>query len=79
MVRIRNVKKPTVIQWIFYSFVFLTGVVYQPNWVWDNFWAKAEFYEDIPFTVPYLAYALVYSTLNCVFWYYCVRLAKKYL
>lgn len=67
------------VQAVFYTLVFLIGFIYQPNWVYDNFWAKADFYNSIPFTVPYLAYLLIYALLNCTFWYVCVKLAKKYL
>ena len=66
-------------QMAFYVFVFLFGLVYQPNWVLDNFWLKADFYEDIPFQVPYLVFLIIYSYLNTIFVWYLVKFIKKYL
>ena len=66
-------------QMVFYIFVFLFGLVYQPNWVLENFWLKADFYEDIPFQVPYLVFLIIYSYLNTIFVWYVVKLIKKAL
>ena len=64
---------------VFYVFVFLFGIVYQPNWVLDNFWLKADFYEDIPFQVPYLVFLVIYSFLTMIFTWYVVKFIKKFL
>ena len=66
-------------QMVFYIFVFLFGLVYQPNWVLDNFWLKADFYEDIPFQVPYLVFLIIYSYLNTIFVWYLIKFIKKHL
>ncbi len=66
-------------QMLFYVLVFLVGLVYQPNWVLDNFWLKADFYDDIPFQVPYLVFLTVYSYLNLIFVWFVVKFVKKYL
>jgi hypothetical protein len=66
-------------QMVFYALVFLFGLVYQPNWVVNNFWLKADFYDDIPFQVPYLVFLIIYSYLNLIFVWYVVKLVKKYL
>jgi hypothetical protein len=66
-------------QMVFYVFVFLFGLVYQPNWVLDNFWLKADFYEDIPFQVPYLVFLIIYSYMNTIFVWYLVKFVKKFL
>ena len=63
----------------FYTLVFLSGQVYQPNWVYDNFWSKADFYGSIPFTVYYWQFALVYSIILVPVVWYVVRLVKRYL
>jgi quinol-cytochrome oxidoreductase complex cytochrome b subunit len=47
-------------------FTFLLGFIYQPNWVYNNFWFKADFYDSIPFTVPYWSFLLIYSILSTV-------------
>jgi hypothetical protein len=72
-------KKPTVKQSIFYSLVFLTGFVYQPNWVYENFWSKADFYESHPFVFPYVGFLLIYSSLQTTFATLSVKLIKKHL
>ena len=33
--------------------IFVVSFFIQPNWFYDNFWAKADFYESIPFKVPF--------------------------
>lgn len=66
-------------QIVFYVFVFLFGLIYQPNWVYNNFWFKADFYDDIPFQVPYLVFLIIYSFLNTIFVWYLVKFIKKYL
>ena len=64
---------------VFYVVVFLFGLVYQPNWVINNFWLKADFYDDIPFQVPYLVFLIIYSWLSTIFVWYLVKFIKKYL
>ena len=66
-------------QMLFYVLVFLVGLVYQPNWVLDNFWLKADFYDDIPFQVPFLVFLMIYSYLNLIFVWFVVKFVKKYL
>jgi len=63
----------------FYSLVFLSGLVYQPNWVYDNFWGKADFYDSLPFTVYYWQFGLVYSLILAPVVWFVVRSIKKYL
>ena len=43
---------------------FISAMAYQPNWVYENFWSEAEFYDSIPFTVPYLAFLFIYSAIT---------------
>jgi hypothetical protein len=71
--------KATKKQMVFYVFAFSFGLVYQPNWVINNFWLKADFYDDIPFQVPYLVFLIIYSFLNTIFIWYLVKFVKKYL
>ena len=60
------------------GFTFLLGFIYQPNWVYDNFWFKADFYNSIPFKVPYLAFLFVYSIISTAFVELVIRFVKKY-
>jgi hypothetical protein len=72
-------KRPTFIQAGFFLFVFLSGMVYQPVWVYENFWYRADFYDSIPFNVPYIIFLLAYSTLlTAVAWVF-VKFAKSKL
>lgn len=75
----KSLKNLTKTQVIFYFLVFAFGFVYQPNWVRENFWLKAEFYDDIPFNVPYLAFLIIYSFLSTLLVWYLVKFAKKNL
>ena len=75
----KQVKIVTKKQMAFYVLVFLFGLVYQPNWVIDNFWLKADFYDEIPFEVPYLVFLIIYSYLNLIFVWYVVKFIKKFL
>lgn len=60
------------------ALTFLTAMLYQPNWVYENFWSKAEFYDSIPFTVPYLAFLVIYSAITTVLAELGIRFVKKY-
>ena len=64
---------------VFYSLVFLSGLIYQPQWVYNNFWFKADFYDSTPFTIYYWQFLLVYSILIVPVVWYVVRLIKRYL
>jgi len=75
----RKLPKFTKKEIAFYSLVFLSGQVYQPNWVYDNFWGKADFYDSLPFTVYYWQYCIVYSLILVPVVWYVVRLVKRYL
>lgn len=72
-------KKPTVKQFVFYSIVFLIGIVYQPVWVYENFWFKADFYDSLPFKFPYYGFIFIYCCLSTLFVASFARLAKKHL
>jgi hypothetical protein len=58
--------------------IFLSAMVYQPNWVYENFWSKAAFYDSIPFTIPYLAFLIIYSVITTGFAELGIRFIKKY-
>ena len=79
MRKIELKKRPTLVQVTFYCVVFLIGLILQPNWVYNNFWARADFYESIPFEVPCLLFALIYSTLSTYFIFLCVKFVKRFL
>jgi hypothetical protein len=53
-------------------------MLYQPNWAYENFWSKADFYDSIPFTVPYLAFLFIYSAITTALAEFGIRFIKKY-
>ena len=57
---------------------FLFGLIYQPVWVYNNFWFRADFYDSIPFTVPYWVFLLIYAIISTTFVELVIRLIKKY-
>ena len=57
---------------------FLVAMLYQPNWAYENFWSKAGFYDSSPFTVPYLAFLLIYSAITTALAELVIRFVKKY-
>jgi len=56
-------KRVSFKQYFFYTVVFLFGFLYQPTWVRDNFWFKADFYDSLPFQFPYFLFSIIYSIL----------------
>jgi hypothetical protein len=58
---------------------FVVSFFIQPNWFFDNFWAKADFYDLLPFTVPFVAYSLVAAVLGTLACEGVIRFVKKYL
>ena len=60
------------------AITFFMAMVYQPNWVYENFWSRADFYDSIPFTVPYLVFLTIYSLMVVSFAELVIRFIKKY-
>ena len=60
------------------GFIFLIAFFYQPNWVYENFWSKADFYDSLTFTVPYLAFLLVYASITTGIAELGIRFVKRY-
>jgi hypothetical protein len=58
--------------------VFLASMLFQPNWVYENFWSKADFYNSIPFTVPYLVFLVIFSSITTGLAELGIRFIKKY-
>lgn len=60
------------------SLIFLAAFFYQPNWVYENFWSRADFYESLPFTVPYLVFQVVFAAIATSLTELGIRVIKKY-
>jgi hypothetical protein len=59
--------------------VFLSAFIYQPNWVYENFWSKADFYDSLPLTVPYLVFQIIYAFISTALAELGIRFVKKYV
>jgi hypothetical protein len=59
--------------------IFIISFFYQPNWVYENFWGKANFYDPLPFTVPYLVFLFVYAFIATALAESGIRFVKKYV
>ncbi len=51
---------------------------HQPNWVSDNFWYEAEFWDYLPFNFPYIGFILIYTVLTTILFDQFIRFVKKY-
>lgn len=60
------------------GFTFMFCFLHQPNWVYENFWSKADFYAAIPFVVPYLVFISSYAATTTVLAELGIRFIKKY-
>ena len=58
---------------------FVVSFFIQPNWFYENFWSKADFYDSLPFAFPFLAYSLVAAMLGTLVCEGVIRFVKKYL
>jgi hypothetical protein len=61
------------------ALIFFGGFFYQPIWVHENFWSKADFYDVLPFTVPYLFFLTVYASISTAIAELGIRFVKKYV
>jgi len=57
---------------------FLFAFNFQPGWVADNFWYKANFYKSLPFEVPYIIYQLIYAVITTLIVECGVRFIKRF-
>ncbi len=59
-------------------FTFLLGLVYQPNWVYQNFYSNPRWVDDAWWSLSYPAYLIVYAVISTVFIELVIRFVKKY-
>ena len=57
---------------------FLLSVIFQPHWVTDNFWNRADFWKFLPFNFPYMGFILMYAGITTLIFDQFIRFAKKY-
>ena len=58
--------------------VFFSAFLFQPNWVYENFWSKADFYDSLLFTVPYSVFLITYASLLTGLAEIGIQFVKKY-
>ena len=59
-------------------FTFLLGLVYQPTWVYQNFYSNPRWVDDAWWSLSYPAYLLVYAVISTIFVELLVRFIKKF-
>ena len=59
-------------------FTFLLGLIYQPNWVYQNFYSNPRWVDDAWWSLSYPAYLIVYAVISTVFVELVIRFVKKY-
>ncbi|MGI9195261.1 MAG: hypothetical protein ACR2IO_02495 [Candidatus Nanopelagicus sp.] len=59
-------------------FTFLLGLVYQPNWIYQNFYFNPRWVNDAWWSLSYPAYLVIYSLLSTAFVELVIRFIKKY-
>jgi len=60
------------------ALTFLISMLIQPNWVYENFWSKADFYDSLPFTVPFLVFLTIYASISTAIAELGIRFVKRY-
>ena len=71
-------KKPNTFRIAIISLCFVISVFVQPNWVTDNFWFKADFWDALPFNFPYMGFILIYAAISTLLFDQFIRFVKKY-
>ena len=56
-------------------FTFIVGLVYQPNWVYQNFYFNPRWVDDSWWSLSYPVYLIVYAVLSII----CVELAMRFI
>ena len=58
---------------------FLVGFFLpEPNFIYENFWSRAEFWEALPFTPSYYLYRFLYAASLTGLVELMIRFVKKY-
>ena len=59
-------------------FTFLLGLVYQPNWVYQNFYSNPRWVDDAWWSLSYPAFLIIYAAISTVFVELVIRFIKKF-
>jgi hypothetical protein len=77
-------KKPQMIEYklvrvsILIVFFLIGFFLPEPNFIHQNFWSKAEFWNVLPFTPSYYLYRLLYATALTGLTELSIRFIKRY-
>ena len=58
---------------------FAIGFLYQPNWIYQNFYYNPKWVDNSNWAPNYLIYLLIYACLTTLFIDTVIRFSKKYL
>jgi hypothetical protein len=58
--------------------IFVISFFFQPDWAYENLWSKADFYDSLPFTVPFLVFLTVYASISTTIAELGIRFVKRY-
>jgi hypothetical protein len=59
-------------------FTFLLGLVYQPSWIYQNFYSNPRLVDDTWWSLPYPAFLIVYAVISTTFVELVIRFIKKF-
>lgn len=62
----------------FLAFTFISAILFQPNWFYETFWIKADFYIPIPFPMLFVAFLFVYASIATTLVEIGIKFVKKY-
>jgi hypothetical protein len=60
------------------SFTFVLGFLYQPNWIYQNFYSNPRWVDDAWWSLNYPAFLIIYAIISVGFVELIIRLVKKY-
>jgi len=55
--------------------MFLPGM---PSWIYDNFWGKADFWDQWGFRIPYISFLFIYAAITIGFVELGIRFIKRF-
>jgi len=60
------------------SFTFLIGLVYQPNWIYQNFYFNPRWVDNAWWSLNYPAFLIIYALISVGLVELIIRFIKKY-
>jgi hypothetical protein len=60
------------------TFTFLIGLVYQPNWIYQNFYFNPRWVDNAWWSLNYPAFLIIYALISVGLVELIIRFIKKY-